>query len=604
MNRRYFLNSLLALPPALALQKTKPSDDLYTALGHALDEPSGIISPESIRAFKVNQLGYLPRARKLAMFSASRPGRDFHVYHAGTSTIAFSGTLSEARFDADSGDHVQAADFTSLRQPGRYELGGPGLQRSQSFEIGNEIYRHAYLLAARFYYGQRCGTAVDLAPLFPQYKHHVCHLKAGYDPSSGRSGELHNRGGWHDAGDYGRYAANGGLSTASLLWAYELFAPAVGAISLHIPESGNGISDLLNEARWNLNWMMTLQDADGGVWHKQTSTHFAPFVMPENDRLASFVIGTGQSPYKCSAATGNLAAVAAIAARLFEPHHPAYARECLRAARKAWAWLSKNPDSLFLRNPAGIWTGAYGDPSAGDERFWAAAELFRTTGEEEFHNYFLENYAHYLQPELSAPNWGQESAMGLWTYALAPARRGRVVLRKDERALQAIRDASLRSADALVRRAEGNGYRTTMRASDYVWGSNSVVGNYGVQLLIASHLQPKPEYVDTALENLHYLLGRNPLSLSYVTQVGSHAVRRPHHRPSASDGVEAPWPGMLSGGPNRHRQDAAMRKYIAEDHPPMKNYIDNAAAYSCNEVAINWNAPLVFLLAGACAAKE
>src|SRR3954469_4648902 len=144
-------------------------------------------------------------------------------------------------------------------------------------------------------------------------------------------------------------------------------------------------------------------------------------------------------------------------------------------------------------------------------------------------------------------------------------------------------------------------YRTSMTSGDYIWGSNGVAANYGMQLLVANALKREPRYVEAALENLHYLLGRNTFSLSWVTQVGAHPFRHPHHRPSAADANAEPWPGLLSGGPNRSRQDPAMAQL--SDLPPAKMYLDEEASYATNEVAINWNAPLVFLLAGVLQAR-
>ena len=137
-----------------------------------------------------------------------------------------------------------------------------------------------------------------------------------------------------------------------------------------------------------------------------------------------------------------------------------------------------------------------------------------------------------------------------------------------------------------------------MTTRDYIWGSNSVAANYGMELLIANVLKPDPRYVNAALDNLHYLLGRNAFSLSWVTQVGANPFQHPHHRLSAADGIDAPWPGLLSGGPNSGRSDPTMRAKIPMSVPPAKAYIDDQEAYAANEVAINWNAPLVFLLAG------
>ena len=462
--------------------------------------------------------------------------------------------------------------------------------RSWNFRIADDVFARAYYLAARSYYGQRCGTALDLGPEFPGYQHGICHTDGAYDSSSGKEGKRVSSHGWHDAGDYGRYVVNSGISTATLLWTWDLFRHGVEKVSLRLPESGKVVPDLLSEARWNIDWLLTMQDKDGGVWHKQTSSHFCGFIMPEADKLTSLVIGSGRSPFKTSCATADFAAVTAIAARVFAPFDPAYARKCLAASQNAWNWLKQNPDVVF-RNPPGVSTGEYGDAHCDDERLWAAAELLRATGEAEYENYFTAHYRDYLSTLRSddPPSWPTVAPLALWTYVLGGG--------KNAAAVNDIRQLSLTAADAIVERAASHPYRTTMLAKNYIWGSNGVASNYSMQLLIADKIHADARYRDTATENLHYLLGRNTFSLSWVTQTGSNPVQNIHHRLSAADGIAAPWPGLLAGGPNPGRQDPTMQKLVTPGTPPGKAYIDAEAAYACNEVAINWNAPLVFSLA-------
>jgi len=539
---------------------------------------------------KVDQVGYPSSAPKIAMISA--PAETFELRRAGDNAPVFKGKLSAAVADANSGDTVQAADFSGFRQPGTYYLEVPGVGRSWTFSIGPQVFSRAFYLAMRAFYGQRCGIAVDLGPEFPGYTHAACHLKGSFHPSSGKEGPRDNVGGWHDAGDYGRYIVNSGISTGTLLWAWELFGSKLASIKLNIPETGNGTPDLLNEARWNIEWMLKMQDDDGGVWHKQTSDHFPGFIMPEDDHLVSLVVGTGSAPYKSTCATADLASVAAIAARVYKPFDPGFAATNLRAARAAWAWTERYPNVTY-RNPPGISTGEYGDGNCGDERLWAAAELWRTTGEDAYNQYFLQNYAGYL-PSLRAPepeSWREVAPMGLWAYAVATRAGG------DGHAANQIRQAALAAAREIVDRTRRDPYRISMVARDYVWGSNGQVGNYGVQLLVANVLSPDPALVETALDNLHYLLGRNTFSLSWVTQLGANPYRHPHHRPSGADKNPEPWPGMLSGGPNAGRQDAVL-KGLPPDLPPAKVYSDDQASYASNEICINWQAMLVFVLAG------
>jgi len=537
---------------------------------------------------KVDQAGYLPTAPKLALVVSDNPVSEFTVKTA-KGAVAMKGVLSGAIKDTDSGDSVRTADFSTLRKPGKYYLEVPGVGRSWEFSVDPKAYSRAFYLAMRSFYGQRCGTAVDLGSEFPGYRYAACHTQGGYHASSGKTGPAPSVKGWHDAGDYGRYVVNSGITTGTLLWTWELFGPRVRNISLNIPESKDKMPDFLDEIRWNLDWMLSMQDEDGGVWHKQTTEKFSDFVMPEKDPAVSYVIGTGSEPYKNSCATADFAAVMAIAARAYKPLDSAYAGKCLEAARRAWAWVEKNPRVMF-RNPTGVTTGGYGDRSCGDELLWAAAELWRTTGEETYHRYFQDHVSEFrsaLRPE-GPPAWANVGALALWTYALAPA--------SDKATADGIRADIVKAADQIIERSAANGYRMSMTSRDYIWGSNGVAANYGVQLLIANAVRPNQRYVDTALDNLHYLLGRNAFSMSWVTHVGANPFRHPHHRPSGADQNPEPWPGLLSGGPNRSPQDPAMRKL--PQLPPARMYVDDQESYASNENAINWNAPLVFLLAG------
>ncbi|MGA3069884.1 MAG: glycoside hydrolase family 9 protein [Terracidiphilus sp.] len=541
-------------------------------------------------AIKVDQVGYPLDGPKVALIGA--PATTFEVRRSRGNTVVFQGKLGLAQADKETGDQVQAADFSGLRQPGTYYLDVPGVGRSWDFTVGPNVFEHTYYMAMRAFYGQRCGTAVDLGPEFPGYSHPACHLHGEFSPSAGAKGPRDNIGGWHDAGDYGRYVVNSGITTGTLLWTWEIFGEKIKNISLKIPESGNGTPDILSEARWNLEWMLKMQDDDGGVWHKQTSEHFPGFIAPEDDKLPSEVIGTGSAPYKSTCATADLAVVGAIAARVYQPYDAKFAARALEAARRAWAWTEKYPNVTF-RNPPGITTGEYGNDSCMAERLWAAAELWRTTGEARYNYFFGENYANFL-PGLDSPpgaKWTTLGSMGLWTYALFP-RKG-----ADAKAVAAIRERTVAGAHALVERTNANPYRVSLQPRDFVWGSNGIAAEYGMYLLMANAFQPDPGFMDAARDNLHYLLGRNTFSLSWVTQVGENPYQHPHHRPSGSGKQPGPWPGLLSGGPNKDREDPVLAA-LPKDLPPAKVYADQTASYASNEICINWQASLVFLLAG------
>ena len=244
-----------------------------------------------------------------------------------------------------------------------------------------------------------------------------------------------------------------------------------------------------------------------------------------------------------------------------------------------------------LFQPVGGFTGGYGDEDCGDEILWASAELFRLTGQAEYGTYFVKHYKNYPVSDLWPQSWGTVSNLGLWDYAFS-RRQG-----TDRATNQDIQEQTLKAADQVVGVSRLVGYHLSLRSPNYIWGSNAVAANFGVMLLAANRIQPKPAYLSTALDNLHYLLGRNTFSLCFVTQLGSHHVMHPHHRPSAALGLAEPYPGLLSGGPNQFPGDPVLRRLVKG--PPARSYLDGQGSYSSNEVAINWNAPLVLLLAAA-----
>ena len=575
------------------------------AAGAACHSPSAPSSaPVPSTAVKVDQVGYLPDETKLAMVTSDAAPGGFTVRRAGDGSIAFRGALGSAALDADSGDNIRAADFSSLRESGTFYLDVEGVGASPRFEVSAGAFAAAFRLALRAYYGQRCGTAVDLGPEFPGYTHAACHREgtpnpdAAFHPSSGRDGSREAGKGWHDAGDYGKYVVNSGISTGELLWTYEWFASRVRDVRLDIPESGDATPDILDEARWNLEWMLAMQDGDGGVWHKLTSERFGSFVMPERDDGGPrYVIGTGSPPYKSTCATADLAAVMAVAARLYRPFDAGFAGRCLDAATGGWAWAAAHPSVVF-RNCCGVSTGEYGDDRCDDERLWAAAELFRTTGEAPYQEAFLAGRAAARVSAREYPqDWSSVKNMALWAYYFS----GQPAADAAARAL--IRADTLAAADDIASRTEANGYRVSLRSADYVWGSNGGAANYGVLMVAANAMQPDRRYGQAALDDLHYLLGRNTHGLCFVTRLGTRSPRHPHHRPSGADAQPEPWPGLLVGGPNRSTRDGSGLDALPAS-PPARRYVDEQASYASNEVAINWNAPLVFLLASALPARE
>ncbi|MCE5299947.1 MAG: glycoside hydrolase family 9 protein [Spirochaetia bacterium] len=535
----------------------------------------------------IDQLGYRPMDAKFAVIALDRV-ENFRVMDASTGKAVFMGKTDNRVNDRDSGDKCYRADFSELRKEGEYYIEVDREFKSYNFTIGQSVYNDAFIKAMGGFYLQRCGMEVGNKE--GGWGHKACHLKASMYHKDTGAHETERRdvsGGWHDAGDYGRYTVNSGIATGTLLLMYERYADKLESLELKYKYSGR-MPDTLEEIKYNLDWMLKMQENNGGVYHKATTWNFPQMdVMPENDPLEGFVYRIS------SAATADFAAVMAIAGRAYKHRDRAYAAKCLEAARRAWNWLKDNPGIVpdgGFKNPQDCQTGEYGDDNDADERFWAAVELFNTTEEEDFADYINENFGKW-DPLVEGGAWWRDVhtlAMQSYAYSKAPS--------KDRKLDKKIRTDVKRAADVIVAHIGESGYRTLIPEEMYIWGSNSVVLNYAITLLAAADYTGEKSYIQGAAEALHYIFGRNPFNMSFVTGTGDYPVENIHHRPSNADGITAPYPGLLSGGPNGKRQDSVLQG-LSFETPPMKCWEDNVRSYAGNEIAINWNAPLCYVLA-------
>jgi len=533
----------------------------------------------------VNQAGYLLDQRKEAYVVGKVDSFRVITDHGGT--IAFSGPVSlTSATDPATGLRTSKADFSALRAPGRYRMVSIPGDTSVPFAVADNALEGAYRASLKGYYYQRCGLAL-LPKYAGVYAHPVCHSHdAMFHASTGKTGFSASGGGWHDAGDYGKYVVNAGITVGTLLMAYEMFPGRFSQDDLNIPESGNGVPDILDEARYELDWLLEMQDTvDGGEYFKVTTEKFDGFEMPERDTSTRFIY------QKSSAATGDFAAVSAQAARIFKGRDPAFARRCLVAAKTAWKYLELHPmlvPPMGFQNPPGTWTGGYGDWNDMDERWWAAVELFETTGERTYNDYFLNHYSK-SGVFASAMSWPNVQTMAGIEYLVGKQNASDSSARAD------LRSRMVTLCSSLVHRASEDGLNVTLRTQDYVWGSNGIVLNNAVVLIVGNELTNDRSFVATALEQLNYILGCNCKSISFLTGVGAHAAMHIHHRPSAADGIDAPVPGLVAGGPNSWRADSVLQKEFPSGTPPAQCYVDDDRSYASNEICINWNAPIVFV---------
>jgi endoglucanase len=521
---------------------------------------------------RINQVGYAPNLPKYAVLF----GQEQAVVKDATGAVVATFDGLKPLFDNASGDAVAKVDLGKLA-PGEYTIEQGG--ESRTVRVKEAPYRDLLNQMVKAMYFQRCG--LDLEEKYAGvYTHPACHTAPARlytDPSI----TMDMRGGWHDAGDFGKYIAPGAVAVAHMLYAFRLF-PEAFTDELNIPESGNGTPDVLNECRYELDWMMRMQREDGALYHKLTKKRFADFIMPEDDLLEEYILPVAHC------ATGAYAACAALSARIYQPYDAAYAEKLLASAKLAWQWLQHNPEFIPFYNPEDVVTGEYGDENGLDEAFWAAAELYAATKETGYLNAAKE-----LMPRVDVAELGWREVAGL----------GAICLLFDAETLPdaafaaALKRRFLLAADHALDLTQRSGYGTALAYDNYVWGSILPIQNNGILLICAWKLTGNAAYLGAALNQLDYLLGVNALDISFVTGFGEKPFMFPHHRPSASDGIDAPIPGLVSGGPNKINPYASTREVFPRETYPAKYYLDETPSADTNEIAIYWNSPAIFVAA-------
>ncbi|MES1189912.1 MAG: glycoside hydrolase family 9 protein [Steroidobacter sp.] len=533
----------------------------------------------------VNQVGFLPDAHKVAVVPALKSLK-FSIIKAGTSKVVLTGKMTASATWAPADEKVSLADFSRLANPGEYQIRVAGLPDSARFTVAADEYNTLNRAALRYYYLNRAGIAIDArhggkyarAEGHPD-DHVLVHASAA-TASRPEGTVISSPKGWYDAGDYNKYIVNSAITVYTLLAACEHFPQYYRQHSLNIPESGNHVPDVLNEAMWNLAWMLSMQDEDGGVYHKLTSKLFDSFEMPDQDHSQRYVV------QKTTAATLDFAAVMAVASRVYKPYdavYPGFSTRALQAAEHAWQWAQAHPSELY-HQPDDIKTGAYGDNNVSDEFAWAATELYITTKNDDYYR-----AVHLQQVMNGVPSWGNVS--GLVWMSLAQHRNELTPIADQQ--LIATRVDEL--ASILLSRTENSAYDVALQAPDFVWGSNGVALNQAMMLIQGYRLNHDRAYLDAAQALFDYVLGRNPTGYSFVTGFGDKSPMHPHHRLSESDGVVDPVPGMVVGGATALQTDSKGCKVPYPSRLPAESYLDNICSYTTNEIAINWNAPLVYV---------
>ncbi len=536
---------------------------LGSASTAAADETIAERAPPAIR---LNTVGYLP-GRPMAATVAKETGK-FQVRRLADGAVVWEGELSPPRLNVDTGEELSTADFSALgaAQAGDYELIVAASGERVQFRIAADLYREPFRLATRAMYLWRCGTPVHGEHAGEHFEHGPCHMD---DALLDFVGQLGVRGpmtgGWHDAGDYNKYVVNAGATVGVMFRAWEDFGPAIESVELDIPETKPRIPDFLAELKWELDWLLSMQAGDGSVYHKVSAMTFGGMISSDKDADPRFV-----APWS-SAATADFTAMMAQAARIYMPHDSGFAADCLDAAKRSHAFLLAHPQDHAAEQKA-FQTGAYHAPDA-DDRLWAAAELWETTGDPAV-LFDLEKRIGASANVNVEWDWPNLKNLGLLTY-LFSEREGR-----NAELVERVRKNLIAAADEIVAESKAHGYARPL-GKKYYWGCNGTVARQAVVLHAAYRLTGDKAYRHAILDGLNHLLGRNYYGRSFITGLGERPPLHPHDRQSEGDAVEAPWPGYLVGGAN----------------PQATDWTDRMEDYRTNEIAINWNGALIYTLA-------
>lgn len=546
---------------------------------------SSAYAEEPDPAIVVNQAGYLPDWPKRATLIKRPQTSVVTLRDAETDSLIM--MIKPQAFglsDLNSEDpETQVLDFSQIDRLGNYYL-EDGELRSATFQIGKAVYKEPTRLLLRSYYLQRCG--VELLDPETGLAHESCHLNDGV---YARDDEFHQKGlprdaagGWHDAGDYGKYIAPATVTVNRLLSLYLMSPDRYPDGALSTPESWNGISDLLDEVKIELDWMLSMQRRDGAVYRKLSGAKWPSVISPEEDVQERYVYGIS------SPETGKLISSLAIASRAYKQTDAELANSYLMAAERSWQWLKQQPEQTIDwkkedDSGSGVYISSETDVEVQldidrDDRLTAALELYLTTGKSEYRDFIL---SHEPDETYSLYEWKDASSLSLWHLMYFDQSPELAEIRQD------IKSKLLARADRLLQQTQTSAFNV---ANDrIIWGFNKMTAEEGITLAHAWKLTGERQYLEGSLDQLDFIFGKNPFNLSFVTGVGQHSVQNPVHIFGRS--VNRTLPGLMVGGPNTLAQDG-----IAPKAKGLMSYVDNERAYSVNEYAIDYNASLIGLL--------
>lgn len=524
---------------------------------------------------KINQTGYLPNSQKKIVFPYDQ-GDYFQVINVDTQEVVYTAPIVGKNSNESTKETTFYGDFSEVTAPGKYRIQAQIAGTSHDFTIQEDLYHNVLDSAVRMLTLQRCGTELT-ADWAGALAHRQCHHQDA--TVYGTDQTLDVSGGWHDAGDYGRYTATGVKTVTDLMLAYR-FNPSLFTDDIGIPESGNEVPDLLDEARYELEWLMKMQNDWGGVYDKVVTAQLPGSIKADEDQGILYVMP------ELTTVTGGFVGAMALAYTTYKDIDPQFAETCLKAAEKSWEYLQGATLTPY-ENPEDFSAGIYKDEQDIDERYFASASLYAATQNPKY----LDNAKAIFTASadlLHGLEWKNTGTYG--TYLLL---KSETLKTQDSAFYSQLLAQLISEAESVLNATANDSYFVSLYTS-YVWGSNSLIANNGILLAMADDLRPNTNYVNASADHLHYLMGRNSLNTSFITGTGIHSPVHLHHRPSISGNTILS--GALVGGPNASLEDAAVQSLFNAETPVAKCYVDSYDSYSTNEVAIYWNSPLIALL--------
>ena len=578
-------------------------------------------APADKESIRINQVGFYPDQEKTLTLEQSNQCEKIEIYKAGTDEKVWEGAAFRTAESPWSGKVRRIFDFSEITEPGTYTVKAG--KATADFTVSPVAYEELAQTALTAFYHQRSGMDLDpeIAGQWARKGGHpdtevLIHASAASE-SRPEGTVISSPKGWYDAGDYNKYIVNSGYSLGLMAEAFLMFPEQYDwetkdrDYGEYTRNNQKIYEAIFEELSYNEEWMWTMQDPeDGGVYHKLTTPHFEGFIAPAECRQQRYVVQ--KSVTAALDFAGSLCSMAGLngMAWINSDINARIYKERYDKAEAAYAWAKAHPDALYFQEKINeaydpdITTGAYGDFSADDEFFWAASSLYLATKKAEY----LEDVKQYFPESFKLMSWGYVAPLGIFNWLQYEKRmlaykpfwgkdlfgKPYCITAEEQEIIDSCKAMLLEYCDATILDVEGSCFNNSYgnKPDEFLWGCLSSFCDQAICFLYAYEITGDEKYLVNAHRNVNYILGQNATGYCYVTGFGTKSPMFPHSRLCHSDGIEAPIPGLLVGGPNPDQNDIIEVKKYDSDYPD-ESYMDIMPSYASNEIAINWNASLV-----------